>query len=193
MISIRTRGIDPASVEDDPSPNKSVDDLVIDSLVRHREVVPRMAEWHWRDDGSRTPLEFWIEAHEAESVGEDVPTAWVAFLSGRPVGCVSLIRQNMDSHPELTPWLAALYVVPEERRRGIGTLLTRRCEDAAASLGYGIVYLYTELASDFYARLGWRVRSVEEYEDDEVTITEKELVPVVARAQAGRGASPGPG
>ena len=92
--------------------------LRIEYLVDHRDLVPVVAEWHWKDDGERTPLDFWVRAHSEESQGTKVPSCSVAFLHGRPVGCVSLIERNMDTHPELSPWLAALFVVPEVQGRG---------------------------------------------------------------------------
>jgi GNAT superfamily N-acetyltransferase len=153
-----------------------VDELVIEYLADHEELAPVLAEWHHGDEGDRTPLDFWIRAHEAEARGRTVPTAWVAFAEDVPVGCVSLIRSNMDTHPELTPWLAALFVVPERRWQGIGTALTSRCERAAAELGYRDLYLYTERAADFYGALGWQRRSMEEYEGESVTVMEKRLM-----------------
>jgi GNAT superfamily N-acetyltransferase len=149
--------------------------LRIEYLVDRPHLVRTIAEWHWRDDGERTPLAFWIDAHSREAVRRDVPTAWVALRADRPVGCVSLIEANMDTHPELSPWLAALYVVEMERGRGIGTALALVCEDRAKSLGYDTLYCYTETARGFYTRLGWRIRSVEEYEAETVSILQKSL------------------
>jgi GNAT superfamily N-acetyltransferase len=152
-----------------------VDDRVILPLSERPDLVPTIAEWHRLDDGGRMPLEAWIEAHAVEARGADVPTAWVALIDGRPVGCVSLIASNMDTHPELTPWLAALYVVPDARRRGVGSALTDRCEAHAASLGYRTLFLYTERAEPFYAERGWRLRGTEEYEGQRVAVMEKTI------------------
>jgi GNAT superfamily N-acetyltransferase len=149
--------------------------LAIEYLADHQELVPTLAGWHWRDEGERYPLDFWVRAHAKESHGRDVPTAWVALLGRQPVGCVSLIERNMDTHPELSPWLAALFVVPEERGRGIGTSLTRRCEEQAEALGYPLLYLYTQAGQEFYLRLGWSLRSVEEYEGEMVAVMQKPL------------------
>jgi GNAT superfamily N-acetyltransferase len=152
--------------------------LRIEYLVDHRDLVPVVAEWHWKDDGERTPLDFWVRAHSEESQGTKVPSCSVAFLHGRPVGCVSLIERNMDTHPELSPWLAALFVVPEVQGRGIGSTLTQHCEDRAAELGHSLLYLYAEDAEGFYARLGWwHVRAVEQYEGSAVSRMHKRVGP----------------
>jgi hypothetical protein len=56
-----------------------------------------MAEF---DPGGDDALGF-APVPEARSGG--VPCAWVAFWDHGPVGTVSLIVSNMDSHPELSP------------------------------------------------------------------------------------------
>jgi GNAT superfamily N-acetyltransferase len=150
-----------------------MESLAIEHLADRPEPVRTISEWHRRDGRHGMPLESWIRAHDAEALGRQVPTAWVALLDERPVGCVSLIASNMDIHPELTPWLAALYVVPDVRRRGIGSTLAGRCESHVASLGYPALYLYTERARRFYAGRGWVTRTTEEYEGERVTVMEK--------------------
>jgi GNAT superfamily N-acetyltransferase len=157
------------------SSTPGVEHLTVEYLAEHRDLVPLIARWHWRHHGGAGRLDFWIQAHDEEAQGRDVPTAWVAFLSGQPVGCVSLIRCNMDTYPDLTPWLAALFVIPEMRGGGVGTALTRHCEQSAAALGYATLYLYTETAAAFYGRLGWQVRSVEEYEGEQVVVMKKRI------------------
>jgi GNAT superfamily N-acetyltransferase len=147
----------------------------IEYLADHPDLVPVLAAWHWRDDSERTPLDFWIRAHSKEAIGKSVPSASIAFLHGQPVGCVSLIERNMDTHPELTPWLAALFVVPESRGHGIGSALTRHCENRAAALSYSMLYLYTEGAEGFYARLDWQLRTVEQYEGQTVSVMQKRV------------------
>jgi len=89
---------------------------------------------------------------------------------------VSLIESNMDTRKDLTPWLAALFVVPEHRGRGIGAALVRRCEREAALAGADRLYLYTARAIQYHRRLGWLVMSEEVYEDEPVTIMCKELL-----------------
>ena len=42
------------------------------------------------------------------------------------VGMVSLKFHDMDTRPDLDPWLGGLLVLPEWRNRGVGTMLMRR-------------------------------------------------------------------
>ena len=70
------------------------------------------------------------------------------------VGSASLIAQDMDTRPELSPWLASVYVAAEHRRQGIGSALVRRVAQEAAALGVETLYLFTPDQEHFYARLG---------------------------------------
>src|SRR4051812_27947910 len=54
---------------------------------------------------------------------------FVRFEGDRPVGTASLAHQDLDSRPDLTPWLAGVYVVPDARGRGHAEALVRQVED----------------------------------------------------------------
>jgi N-carbamoylputrescine amidase len=148
--------------------------ITIDPLAAHPDLVPVIAEWHWRDAESR-PLDFWIRCHAAEARHEGIPRAWVGFVDAEPVGSVSLVERNMDTRPDLSPWLAALWVRPEHRGQGVGAALVRRCEEEARRLGTNRLYLYTRQATGFYAGLGWSVVSEEEYEGEPAAVMVREL------------------
>ena len=55
-----------------------------------------------------------------------VPTVFVAMADDRLVGTASLTVDDMESRPELTPWLASVFVLPEWRGQGIASRLVRR-------------------------------------------------------------------
>lgn len=82
----------------------------------------------------------------------------------------------MDTHPELTPWLAALFVLPHYRDQGIGQALVRRYEREATTAGFGTLYLYTSPARAYYTRLEWLLLLEDEpYEDALVSVMHKDL------------------
>ncbi|MBV8805563.1 MAG: GNAT family N-acetyltransferase, partial [Sinobacteraceae bacterium] len=58
---------------------------------------------------------------------------------------------------DLSPWLAALYVIPDCRCRGVGGALVNATVSKARALGVRVLYLYTADREDFYAHLGWKV------------------------------------
>ena len=79
------------------------------------------------------------------------------MLDGIPAGSVFLIDNDLESRPELTPWLAGLFVLPEARRQGIGEALVSAVLAHATSIGYETVFLHSAIG-DFYRRLGWESR-----------------------------------
>jgi GNAT superfamily N-acetyltransferase len=101
--------------------------LKIDPLAHHRDLIPVTVDWHIKAFDTSGDRDSWLSARTQEARSGGVPCARVAFLDDTPVGSVSLIASNMDTRPELTPWLAALFVLPQYRRRGVGTAL---CGDA---------------------------------------------------------------
>jgi predicted N-acetyltransferase YhbS len=150
--------------------------LVLDTLGKHRDLIELTVDWHLPEFDAKGNRRVWLDARKEESRRlTGVPCAWVALLDGVPVGSVSLVASNMSTRPDLTPWLAALYVLPDHRGRGVGTALTRRCESEAAIAGYRRLYLYTSRARGYYQRLGWLPIGEDEYEGEGVTVMMREV------------------
>ena len=78
----------------------------------------------------------------------------------------------------LRPWLSGVFVIPERRKAGLGPTLVATVEEAAGTLGYPTLYLYTApvTARKFYAPLGWEVILTPSYEGKEVAVMAKSLV-----------------
>jgi GNAT superfamily N-acetyltransferase len=153
--------------------------VTIEPLGSHPDLIGVTVAWQmneWDPDGDTSR---WTRARIAEARMTGIPCAWVAFADAAPVGSVSLVENNMDTRKDLSPWLAALYVIPSYRRRGIGTALVRRCEQEAWSTGVKRLYLHTTTARDLYERLGWATLGEEAYEGGRVTVmlrTSAELI-----------------
>ena len=96
--------------------------------------------------------------------GDGFEAAFVARDRGQPVGSCLLVRDEIDSPHDLTPWLAGLIVEEAHRGSGIGAALVRTVEAHAASAGVGTLYLYTWQARRFYEALGWA--ALEAFEQD---------------------------
>ncbi|QXM24130.1 GNAT family N-acetyltransferase [Elioraea tepida] len=72
-----------------------------------------------------------------------------------PVGTASLAAEDADSCPDLTPWLASVFVVPDRRGRGYGRVLVAAVECAARLGGFSMIWLFTDKAAGLCASLGW--------------------------------------
>ena len=134
--------------------------MTIDYLADRREFVPTLAEWlhrewgHLRAGSTVADRIGWIERSSGHG---EIPTAFVAAAGDQVLGCAMLIEQDMSTRPELSPWLAGVYVSREHRRRGIGAALIERVVGEARSLGEQRLYLYTPGPGTLYSRLGWSV------------------------------------
>ena len=100
---------------------------------------------------SRDALRVWM-------AGLGYETALLAEIDGQPAGSCLFVREEIDPRHDLTPWLAALYVAPEFRRRGVARALVRAIEQHARGVGCCELFLYTVTAEAVYARLGWTSR-----------------------------------
>jgi GNAT superfamily N-acetyltransferase len=79
---------------------------------------------------SRDALRAWMD-------GLGYETALLAEVDGQPAGSCLFVREEIDPKHDLTPWLAALYVAPEFRKRDIASALVRAIEDHARDVGAG--------------------------------------------------------
>ena len=153
--------------------------MEITYLADHKEVIPVLAQWFYQEWGYLYPDRTLgvVERLIGERANiNKIPLTLVAFEGEELLGTVCLKVHDMDTHPELTPWLAGLYVSKPRRRQGIGAELVSAIEKKAHELGVGNLYLYTPKSEGFYSRLGWHVNERTEYRGYPVTIMEKEII-----------------
>ena len=81
---------------------------------------------------------------------------FMLFQDEQPAGTASLAAYDLDSRPDLTPWLAGVLVLPEFRGRGHAGRLVRAVADFARTQGVARLWLYTADADGLYAKLGWQ-------------------------------------
>ncbi len=75
----------------------------------------------------------------------------VLFDHNQPVGSAGLAAR-----PDLTPWLAGVFVLPAFRGHGYATALAQRVEALALAASVPVLWLYTSTAEPLSVRLGWR-------------------------------------
>jgi predicted N-acetyltransferase YhbS len=95
-----------------------------------------------------------------------LPAVLVAKRAGTFLGSVNLLVHEMTTRPSLSPWLAQLFVIGEERGQGIGSALVRACLARFAELGFARVHLYTASTTKlpaYYMALGWKPIEQVEY------------------------------
>lgn len=147
-------------------------------LADRKELIAELAELHhaeWKHLNPSLTLEGRAEAIAEAAGREGIPSIFIAVSGSQLVGSAALVQNDMDTKPDLTPWLAAVYVKETFRHQGIATQLIARCEAEAACLSTDSWYLYTEFASRLYEKLGWRHLERCEYKGVTVDVMCKQI------------------
>ena len=153
--------------------------MEIISLAEKKEFVSELAELHhaeWRHLSPSLTLQKRVEAIENAAGRDGIPKIFIATSGSQLIGSAALVQQDMDSKPDLSPWLAAVYVKEGFRHQGIATALIARCENEAVQSKANTWYLYTEFASKLYEKLGWRHMEYCEYKGVTVNVMSKQIV-----------------
>ena len=128
------------------------------TLAARPDLAPTVAGWIWNEwsrNGGFT-LEQTLEYVTASSAGKDIPQCFVLLDDGQPIGTSSLVVADLKERPNLTPWMASVFVVPEARRRGHVIPLVQAVEAAAQAAGVRTLWLHTDTAERIYAKARWR-------------------------------------
>ncbi len=105
-----------------------------------------------------------------------LPIGLVAFYDDVICGTASL-KIKSASHLNLTPWLTALYVPPEMRRKSVGGQLVKQVEKLAVELGYITIYARSGTAVEFFKRLGWSLIDKTKFQGEELSILSRDIIP----------------
>ncbi len=95
-----------------------------------------------------------VEALSLSAVA-GTPQSFVLLVNDQPAGTASFVAQDLEERPDLTPWLASMFVAPEFRGRGYVVRLIEAVEAAARAEAVKTLWLYTSTAETVYARAGW--------------------------------------
>lgn len=137
------------------------DGIVIVDLRERPADIPTLAGWLKSAFSANrpqvTPAVIEARLRQAPAPGAALPRTWVAIAGETPVGCARFVAADHADRPELTPWLASVYVEPAWRRRGIASALVHTVQVASQAAGYPALYLYTPDQARLYARLGFVV------------------------------------
>jgi N-acetylglutamate synthase-like GNAT family acetyltransferase len=117
-------------------------------------VADRIWQAWWKADGY--PLDYISGRLHQNMSDTPIPFALVAHDGARFLGTASVIASDLAERPQLTPWVAAVWVEPQARARGIGAALVDRATQDCFALGVSRLYLCARpQRSNFYERLGW--------------------------------------
>lgn len=132
--------------------------LMISDLRQRPEFFDTVADRIWRAwwQPNGVPLDYIVGRLQENLVAGPIPRAFVAHVDGMFAGTASLIASDLDERPHYTPWIAAVWVEPAFRSRGIGRQLVDHALHYAFGLGIPRVYLTARPARrSYYEALGW--------------------------------------
>jgi predicted N-acetyltransferase YhbS len=117
-------------------------------------VADRIWRAWWKDSGQ--PPDYIAGRLRENLNAEPVPMAVVAHDGPAFLGTASVIASDLEERPQYAPWIAAVWVEPEHRSRGIGAALVERAARDCFASGASRVYLCARPArAGFYQNLGW--------------------------------------
>jgi GNAT superfamily N-acetyltransferase len=154
-------------------------EITVIPIADRPDLVPVIARWLWeafsQDDGHSLDQTQALVATSVSEVGP--PQCFVLLVNGEPVGTASLTAEDLDERPDLTPWMASVFVVPEKRRMGLARRLIEAVERAGVDAAISTVWLYTHTAERLYAQAGWQaVELVRREGKKPVVLMRKQLV-----------------
>ena len=135
-----------------------MEEILIVKIADRPDLVPIVAGWLWYEWWHRDgyTLEQTHDAVAASVSPSGPPQTFVLVVDGKPIGTASLVTQDLNERPDLTPWLAGVFIVPEARGQGHAIHLIKAVEAACRSAVIPLMWLYTAAAERVYARAGWR-------------------------------------
>jgi N-acetylglutamate synthase-like GNAT family acetyltransferase len=152
--------------------------MKIIDLIETKGCLEQLARWHqteWEHLNPGKTLEDRLEKMQEYLEGKDVPRTFVCKDGDTVMGSAAIIESDMETRPELTPWMASVYVYKDFRKQGIGSALVKKIMEYAKSIGVQTLYLYTEDQEALYQKLGWERISVDLYMGLQVVVMKTEL------------------
>jgi GNAT superfamily N-acetyltransferase len=119
-------------------------------------VAERIWQAWWEPNGY--PLDYITGRLKENLQNTPIPLALVAHDGGTFLGTASVIASDLEERPDLTPWVAAVWVEVSARGYGVGAVLVDAGARACFALGFPRAYLCARpRMTGFYERLGWTV------------------------------------
>lgn len=142
------------------------------------EHLNTLARWHhdeWQDFNPGQTLADRITKMTSYLDNNFIPTTYVGLANNKPVGSAAIIASDMETHKELSPWLASVFVAPEHRRKGYASQLINHLINRTREQGIDKLYLFTPDQAALYAGLGWEFLQEENYKGEQVVLMEYSL------------------
>jgi N-acetylglutamate synthase-like GNAT family acetyltransferase len=134
-------------------------------------------QWSYMNPGSKE--EDWKTGLLKRCNEYAIPTTVIAIDNKQLLGSAALLKHDMSTRRELSPWLGAVYVKKEYRKQGIGGKLVTAIEEIAKKLDISNLYLFTSGTNKehFYKSLGWETMEWTDFKNSKYVIMMKKVLP----------------
>ncbi len=100
-----------------------------------------------------------------------VPYTIIGFANGVPAGSCCVVQNDCVHRPQYSPWVAAVYVKPEMRNRGIASAILQEAAAVAARVNVPGLYIdCLATTAPVYEKNGWRIYEREVGDKDSVVM-----------------------
>lgn len=147
--------------------------MEINHISKHPEAIPVIARWlenEWGDLSHDVNFSKISSNLQEQKNPRTIPETFIALRNNTFLGTASLVENDMSTRPELTPWLAGVFVDPTFRKNGVGSELVKTIITEAEIIGIKKFYLWTANKKNYYAKLGWQFFDQTKYLNKNVTI-----------------------
>ncbi|MFC5602236.1 GNAT family N-acetyltransferase [Sporosarcina koreensis] len=125
------------------------------SIHEREEIFAEAVQTFWGQWGNESNYRFYEDCMKHSSVtAEGVPSFYIAVEGSEIIGTYAILRNDLVSRQDLSPWLACLYVDPKFRGQAIGSQLLDHAIAEAGRKGFEKLYLTTDHVG-YYEKYGW--------------------------------------
>jgi predicted GNAT family N-acyltransferase len=153
--------------------------MEIQFLADRPEFIPLISNWYYTQWGQfmKDQSEQKIRDRMSGMLNRDkIPLHIVAVEGTELLGVAQLKIREMDIYPDKEHWLGGVYVAPNARGRGLGSVLVTKALELAKQLKVKTLYLQAEnLEGGLYAPLGFRPLEKTHYNGFDVLVMEHSL------------------
>jgi N-acetylglutamate synthase-like GNAT family acetyltransferase len=149
------------------------------------DLVEVTARWRWEEWlHGKEPFEDALKrAQRTSAMDLTIPRTLVLLVDDEPIGTASLTAHDLEERPDLTPWLAGVFVSPHARGRGHVVRLIAAVEEDARQASISTLWLYTNTAERIYARAGWRTVETVLHDGKPFALMRRDLLPYLSEVR----------
>jgi len=130
----------------------------IRQVPHHHKHAAQLSLDAWSHDFPEDTLQTYIDMFTTSGSYADRFVEVFAALNfaDELLGLATLVDDDeLPGATEPGPWLAAVFVVPDARKLGVGSALIDHVVNRSRELGYSEIFLYTDNQQQWYEKRGW--------------------------------------